>query len=134
MGTLMQRVASRYLVAVAGYRIKKDLVLKNGDTIPKGTSTLVRFLGEHDPKGRSLCDLAINWTSPTTGRDYSREPLRTSIMRLPDQVTGFTRPSFARLEKMVDDGVATTPTGKRVEPDGYGPDKSPSWLLILGYI
>ena len=133
MSTPVQRVTARYLTA-AGYKTKKDLVLKNGDVIPKGTSVQVRFLGEHDPKGISLCDLAIDWTSPTTGRSYEREPMRTSILRLPDQITGFTRPSFARLEKMSDDGVATTPTGKRVEPDGWGPDKSPSWLLILGYI
>jgi hypothetical protein len=35
---------------------------------------------------------------------------------------------------MVDEGVAKTVTGKRAEPDGFGDDDSPSWLLVLGYI
>lgn len=134
MTDLEQQWGPMVLHTAAALKVKKDLVLKNGDVVPKGTSVRVIFLGEHDPKGRSLCDLALAWTSPTTGRDYEREPMRSSIMRLPDQVTGITRPSFSQLEKMVDAGVATTPTGKRVEPDGYGPDKSPSWLLVLGYI
>jgi hypothetical protein len=47
----------------------------------------------------------------------------------------FTKvPGSAALERMVDDGVAKTVTGKRAEPDGFGDDDSPSWLLVLGYI
>lgn len=43
-------------------------------------------------------------------------------------------PSLARLAKMNDDCVCTTVTGHRVEPDGFGPDGSPSWLLVMGVI
>ena len=52
------------------------------------------------------------------------EPWRGKCRRLPSQ---------RKLEHMLYDGVATTPTGFRVEPDGHGPDGSPSWLLFFGY-
>lgn len=48
---------------------------------------------------------------------------------------GFNKPPGIRaLEKYSFDGIAKTPTGHRTEPDGYGPDNSPSWLLVLGMI
>ena len=31
-------------------------------------------------------------------------------------------------------GYCETVTGFRTEPDGYGPDGSPSWMLVLGVI
>lgn len=43
-------------------------------------------------------------------------------------------PSLAALERQSNDGVCTTVTGHRVEPDGFGPDGSPSWLLVMGVI
>ena len=43
-------------------------------------------------------------------------------------------PSLARLEKMNNDGVCTTVTGERVEPDGVAADGSASWLLVAGVI
>lgn len=46
----------------------------------------------------------------------------------------FKAPSLATMEKWSDNGVAKTVTGHRTEPDGYGPDGSPSWLLALGMI
>lgn len=48
-------------------------------------------------------------------------------------LTGFNKaPSTNTLMKYDFNGVAKSVTGKRVEPDGYGPDGSPSWLLVLG--
>jgi ribosomal protein L37E len=51
-------------------------------------------------------------------------------------LTGFNSPpSLKTLEKWTfDQAVVTTPTGKRVEADGVGPDGSPSWLLVMGMI
>lgn len=46
----------------------------------------------------------------------------------------FKAPSLATLERWSDSGVAKTPTGHKVEPDGIGPDGAPSWLLIMGLI
>jgi len=43
-------------------------------------------------------------------------------------------PSLETMEEWMDQGIAKSITGKRVEPDGYGPDGSPSWLLVLGLI
>jgi hypothetical protein len=49
--------------------------------------------------------------------------------------TGFTKPpTIKTLEKRMFDGVSKSVTGKTVEPDGYGPDGSPSWELCLGLI
>lgn len=46
---------------------------------------------------------------------------------------GQKAPTMKTLEKWISDGIAKTVTGCRVEPDGIGPDGSPSWLLVLGY-
>lgn len=43
-------------------------------------------------------------------------------------------PSLRQLKKWDNDGVSKTPSGWTVEPDGYGPDGSPSWLIILGWV
>lgn len=49
--------------------------------------------------------------------------------------TGFHKvPGMKALERMAFDGIAKTCTGKRTEPDGTGPDGSPSWLLVIGVI
>lgn len=48
---------------------------------------------------------------------------------------GFKKqPTMKTLEKYNWDGIAKTVTGHKTEPDGYGPDGSPSWLLVLGMI
>lgn len=48
---------------------------------------------------------------------------------------GFRKPpTLNTLYKQDSNGIVATPTGKRVEPDGYGPDGSPSWMLCLGLI
>ncbi len=43
-------------------------------------------------------------------------------------------PSLATLERWGNDCMCETVTGDEVEPDGVGPDGSPSWLLVLGMI
>ena len=43
-------------------------------------------------------------------------------------------PSFEELKAAVFDSVCPSITGDTVEPDGYGPDGAPSWLLLLGAI
>ena len=121
---------------VAGATVtKRDLKLKNGDMIPKGTRAEVKYLGARDPHGTSLAHLILEWISPTTGRNYRHDPLKVSITRIWDMVGGVSKPpGISRLQRMSNDGVATTPSGKRVEPDGWGPDGSPSWLLVLGVV
>lgn len=43
-------------------------------------------------------------------------------------------PTMEELEEMTFDSICPTPTGDDVEPDGYGPDGAPSWLMALGLI
>jgi hypothetical protein len=63
------------------------------------------------------------------------KPVKISVEALTRLLDGYPKmPSLSRLEKMSSDGIATTPTGKRTEPDGYGDDGSPSWLLVAGVI
>ncbi len=128
---MAKRIAARSMVAASV--LKKDMKLKNGDVIPAGTPVQIKFLGHQDPKGYSICELVLVWVSPS-GRNYQNEPMKTQIKNLPDFVRGIAAPSMGALERMVGAGIATTPTGKRVEPDGYGPDGSPSWLLVFGFI
>lgn len=50
-------------------------------------------------------------------------------------LNGFRKPpTLKTLEKQESNGIVNTCTGHRVEPDGYGSDGSPSWLLVIGLI
>jgi hypothetical protein len=92
---------------------KKAIKLKDGNILSKGLP--VSFIPDND----RLCHVK----SPL--RD---EPYKVRI------TSAFPAPSFNTIEKWGMDGICKTPTGKRVEPDGHGPDGSPSWLLALGLI
>ena len=48
--------------------------------------------------------------------------------------SGVSIPSLSTLEKWSSNGVARTLMGQRIEPDGYGTDRCPSWLIYLWYI
>jgi hypothetical protein len=60
--------------------------------------------------------------------------VRVSAVKLAHKkFTGFNKPpGLNTLQKYDYNGIAKTPTGYEVEPDGTGPDGSPSWLLVLG--
>ena len=63
------------------------------------------------------------------------QALKVRATRLHALVSGFSKPpTMATLERWSNDGVCRTVTGYKVEPDGIGPDGSPSWLLALGLI
>lgn len=121
---LAQRVAARHLANLAKsaktLKFKKDVKLKSGEVIPKDAVAKVSY------NNSLVADVTVEGMS---------RPVRLSIRALTVLLDGYPKmPSISRLEKMSDDGIATTPTGKRVEPDGYGPDGSPSWMLIAGVI
>lgn len=94
-------------------KTQKDIPLKDGSTLPKGLK--VSFI-----KGKDSRCLVHSPAHP--------EPLQVRI------TSAFKAPSMTTLEKWSYDSVCKTPTGKRVEPDGYGDDGSPSWLLVFGLI
>jgi hypothetical protein len=91
----------------------KSIILKDGSTLPKGLK--VTFI--EDKPSRCLVH------SPN-----HPAPLQVRI------TSAFKAPALNTLEKWSNDGICKTPTGHRVEPDGHGPDGSPSWLLVLGWI
>lgn len=68
--------------------------------------------------------------------DFGGEkPARMSYGSAHRYLKGFKKePSMAALEKMSNNGIATTPLGSRTEPDGVGQHGEPSWLLVIGVI
>ena len=101
--------------------LKREVKLKDGTVIGVGEKGTVRF-DEAKPTV-AIVDFA------------SRPNTRLSTRQLGDYFGRpfMKMPSMSALEDM-GDGIAKSVTGKRVEPDGFGPDGSPSWLLALGYI
>lgn len=94
-------------------KTQKEIKLKDGSTLPKGLP--VSFIPDKD----SRCHVhSPNYPTPLQVRISS----------------AFKAPSMATLEKWNQDGICKTPTGHRVEPDGHGPDGSPSWMLVFGII
>jgi hypothetical protein len=93
-----------------------DIIMKNGRVISKGTVANVEF--SHTPTRECMLVTLPDGTV-----------IKTAYWQL-----FFKVPSERTLAVWSMDGVAKSVTGKRVEPDGHGPDGSPSWLLALGYI
>ena len=92
-------------------RTKKEIKLKDGSTLPKGLR--VTFI-----KDKPTRCLVHSPAHPA--------PLQVRI------TSAFPIPSLSTIENW--GCICKTPTGKRVEPDGYGEDGSPSWLIVLGLI
>lgn len=94
-------------------KTQKTITLKDGSILPKGLR--VSFIEGKD----SRCLVH----SP----DHSA-PLQVRI------TSAFKAPSIKSLEAWDARGGCKTPTGKWTEPDGYGSDGSPSWLMAMGMI
>lgn len=103
-------------------RLKRDIRLKSGEVVPQGSKATVEF----DPDRASLAILKVE------GRD---KPVKVSTINLHEYLAGFSMPpSRASLAKWVDDGIAKSVAGQKVETDGWDSKGTPSWLLVLGYI
>lgn len=110
-------------------KLKKAIKFKTGDEIPAGSSVDVEF----DSKDPEVALLRIDFQSDK--RDYQTNPVKLHAGKLYLYVGGFGKPpSIRTMMKWQDEGMAKTVTGKKTEPDGVGPDGSPSWLRVLGYI
>jgi hypothetical protein len=67
--------------------------------------------------------------------EYAGSLRASRLVSASQNFTGFGKaPTIATMSRWDMDGIAKTPTGHRVEPDGHGPDGSPSWLLVVGVI
>ena len=118
-------ISNKYKVVGKGIKVltKRDLVFRKGDLkIPKNTELTV-FFNETNPSrivfehNGNTCAVKVEKAFDTfVGHGFKKMP------------------SMKALERMTNDGIVTTVTGERVEPDGYGSDGSPSWLLVLGVI
>ena len=82
--------------------------------------------------------LIITWsrTASTHGATWVDGPTPDRVLVLPGLTLGRALagsvPSDAQVQAWVFDGVCETPRGDTVEPDGFGPDRCPSWLWLLG--
>jgi hypothetical protein len=91
----------------------KDLKLKNGTVIPKGSElefvrhSEMETVGIFDYEGREL-------------KMRYRSVLKT--------------PSFKSLDNWTNEGVCKSVFGAKVEADGHGFYGEPSWLLAMGLI
>lgn len=94
-------------------------------SIPAGTKLEIRFDEELHSR--------VSFTYAGMNRRLMVSNLHASVKAL-NGVKFRKMPSIGQLEKMSNDGVCTTVTGHRVEPDGFGPDGSASWLLVAGVI
>jgi len=126
--TFISRITKAYSITAATRFLKTDVKLKDGRTYPKGSPVVVKFFGNKD-NGHQVCEITVQGST-----DMSNMTYKTAIANLPTKVSGFAKPSLITMEKWNSEGYAKTPTGKKVEPDGYAEDGSPSWLLALGYI
>lgn len=99
-------------------KTRREVKLKTGQIIPKGT------------------EFSLEFKQTENGSPYMTvTSLDGSIQFKTRHFTMFFKePNLEAMEEWVNDGIAETVTGDRTEPDGYGPDGAPSWLLALGMI
>lgn len=95
----------------------KEIRLKDGSTIAANT----------------VCGISFH-NNPVATLETNGRSIRVRCASLPKYFARFKTPSLRTLEKAMDEGICPSVTGARVEPDGYGPDGSPSWLIALGLI
>lgn len=104
------------------YTALKDTKFKDGTTLAKGTSVTVTYSGNRD-KSRYMT-LNHDGTTHTVSIENGYNLLK-----------GYPKPpSMATLEKWDSEGISKTPSGYQTDPDGFGDDDSPSWLLVMGLI
>ena len=101
----------------------REIKFKNGLVVPVGTSLVVTF---------TAGQMVANLTGGSAGGVPVSLKLRCSS--LPRYFSRFKEPSVMTMEKWNDEGVAKSMLGKRVEPDGYDSEGSPSWMLVMGLI
>jgi hypothetical protein len=77
--------------------------------------------------------LSIEFAEGKAAATYGGENFGISI-RVVIKSFNLKAPSIRTMEKWSEDGIARTIFGAKTEPDGYGPNGEPSWLLALNLI
>lgn len=102
-------------------KAKIDLKWKDGTVTPAGTPLHIDF-----------CDIRAGRIYVIDGDRVYQTGLANKAH---ERFTGINKvPGLRTLEKYSYDGIAKTVTGERTEPDGYGSNGAPSWLLVVGVI
>jgi hypothetical protein len=100
------------------YRLSQELKLKNGQVFGVGTRATITFEGVM---------VVLHFNESVSAK--------IKASRLPFYFEdNFDQPDEETLEDWVYEGLCETVTGYPCEPDGFGEDGSPSWLLALGLI
>lgn len=94
-------------------KTQKEIKLKDGSTLAKGLP--VTF--QKDLPSRCLIQMKNRL-----------EPFRVRV------TSAFKEPSVTTLQKWDNEGFCKSIGGKKVEPDGWDCDSTPSWLLALSLI
>jgi len=100
---------------------RRDIPLKSGTLIPKGTKCTVSW-EQNNPSTMLVL-------SP--GFDHALRLLTRNAANNFEEIESFNREQLA---EAISGGECHSVLGNRVEPDGWDPDGSPSWLLALGVI
>lgn len=84
-------------------------------------------------------DVVINWLEETPQMTYiikqDGNRLRVKSEWAYHFVTGVNKtPSINQMERWDNEGYSKSMLGKKVEPDGFDPNGSPSWMLVIGII
>jgi len=96
----------------------KEFKFKSGIIVPVGTSCELQF-----QEGASVCTVHAGSVK-----------FRMQLTSLPFYFNKIKVPSLETAGKWIDDGIARSILGKKVEPDGHDDEGSPSWLLVMGLI
>lgn len=91
----------------------KTFTLKDGGTIAQGDSLMFLRHGE-------VSSIGIFLHNGTERKLRYRNLIKV--------------PGIKTMEKWCDAGIAKSVFGAKTEPDGYGPEVEPSWLLAEGMI
>ncbi len=87
------------------------------------------------PVGTPACIIGFNRGTVAVVRMDGARAIRLKSSYLHRYFEDFEDvPDDNTLQRWMFDGVVRSITGETVEPDGYGPDGAPSWLLALGLI
>lgn len=102
-------------------KTKIELKWKNGTITPAGTPVHIDF-----------CETCPGRIYVTIGESVYKTGL---VNKAHSRFSGITKvPGIRTLQKYSWNGIAKTVTGEKTEPDGYGSDGSPSWMLVVGII
>jgi hypothetical protein len=101
-------------------KTKMELKWKDGSVTPAGSPVHIDF-----------CELRAGRIYVTDGDKV----YKTGLVNAPKYYTGINKiPTMKTLQKYMWDGIARTVTGEKTEPDGFGTNGAPSWLLVVGII